>query len=520
VPATSLEIELKLKVDRKDIARLRRRLEPFGPARSLQLESRYFDTPQRALAAAGYALRVRRTGRGSTSETVQTLKRELAAGALAQRREWQTIAPDGRLDLARFPADALPAGLDAGDLAALRPLFTTRFQRSTWTVAHAQATLEVALDEGEIRAGTARSPLCELEIEVLAGGGEAAISFALELLGAHTGSTTGSMRRGLALRPAVESKAERGLKLAGAPDPQARPAATPADAGAVAAGIGPGDDVANAVRRVVANTCSILLRNATGIESSDEPEFVHQARVCLRRLRECLRLLGDAAGFPAPLLDELSFVARGLGTARDADVLALETLPAIIGALGRAPANQVEHTARLAARARSRARADLRRLIASPRFARLALDLLAWSASPPPATLPAAGRKLQTAAPQAARKEYKRWLDSVRHAARMTIRERHRARLSTKRLRYALELLQAASPETAQRWLRGLRKLQDQLGEYQNAAVAVAALRRHQGPSSWRSRLEQQLVRRMKDAASRSLPRLRKLRRAAPPVEG
>ncbi len=62
--------------------------------------------------------------------------------------------------------------------------------------------IEVALDVGEVRAGERRQPLCELELELLAGPADALFVLARRIA------------RSLAVLPAHLSKAERGWRLA------------------------------------------------------------------------------------------------------------------------------------------------------------------------------------------------------------------------------------------------------------------------------------------------------------------
>src|SRR5215813_4491941 len=81
------EIELKLELRPEDAARLgtlkslpRARL---GIPKAEQIVTVYFDTPEFALRRAGLSLRLRHAG----ARRIQTVKSELAGGALADRRE-------------------------------------------------------------------------------------------------------------------------------------------------------------------------------------------------------------------------------------------------------------------------------------------------------------------------------------------------------------------------------------------------------------------------------------------------
>ncbi|MCA1978290.1 MAG: CHAD domain-containing protein, partial [Thiobacillus sp.] len=65
------------------------------------------------------------------------------------------------------------------------------------------------------------------------------------------------------------------------------------------------------------------------VPPEDDIEYVHQARVALRRLRAALRLYRREFALPPELLAGLRTLAGALGPARDWDVLCTETLPAI-----------------------------------------------------------------------------------------------------------------------------------------------------------------------------------------------
>ena len=60
--------------------------------------------------------------------------------------------------------------------------------------------------------------------------------------------------------------------------------------------------------------------------ASDDIEYVHQARVALRRLRAALRVFRRVCGVPQALLDDLRTLVAALGPTRDWDVLCHETL--------------------------------------------------------------------------------------------------------------------------------------------------------------------------------------------------
>ena len=447
------EIELKLAIVARDLASLRRRLARLGAGTTAELDNVYFDTAGHLLRGNRMALRVRRIGR----RWVQTLKTETASRALSQRGEWEVPAPRGRLDLGRFPPTPLASLLQAHPDARLLPVFRTGFRRTIWVADN--GAIEVALDEGEIVAGERREPILELELELKSGAADALYRLALEL--------SGKGRQAPALRPAVESKAARGYRLA------AGEIVVPAKANARAVVGEPRPDatLAAALRGVVERGTTLLLANAVGVAGGADPEFVHQARVAVRRMRSSARLLGSSTGWPVGIDDDLRWIARRLGTARDWDVLQTQTLPALAEALPEAAKRLSEPVLAL----RGRNDAQLASALASPRFARLALRLLRWSNVPADES----GPTLTSAAQRRLARLHRRLFESAAFFVALPVEEQHRVRIRAKRLRYALDLFAVALPaKPTARYVEKLADLQDQLGALNDAVVAASLVPR------------------------------------------
>jgi inorganic triphosphatase YgiF len=456
------EIELKLAVPAAALTRLAGRLRVLGTPQVAQLDTTYFDTAERLLGRQGMALRLRRQGR----QWVQTLKSGDAMAALSARGEWEVLAAARRLELERFPPAARKALAAAGlaDLQspALRPWFRTRFRRTAWLVEHDAAQVEVALDEGELIAGRRRAPLCELEFELKAGSPAALLSLALQIVAPKRGAP-------LPLMPFPESKAARGARLARA----AGPTVAKAQAPRINAGLQESMRAAAALRRVLHNGLDVLLANAAGLASSDDPEFIHQARVALRRMRSAVRLLGKDADLPAALVQEMHWIAGALGPARDADVLLHDTLPPLLAAL---PAEMHAAAATLQAAARARqdaARAAARAAVQTARFALFALRLMQWCGS----AAPARGPRLASLAPRRLARAQGRLLEAGQFFCALSPAERHRVRILAKRLRYAVDLFACALPERrAATYADAIAQLQDRLGQLNDAAMALEVL--------------------------------------------
>jgi len=209
------ETELKLSLAPEAVeALLQHPLLAAAPRRQ-HLSNTYFDTDDLALTRQKVAVRERRVG--DTTQDEQTLLTVKTAGesqqGLSRRREWEAPTQPGRFDFAALVDDAALAAALTALAAQLVPVFTTDFERLSWRLvvadgladSVANADIEVALDRGAIlvnrRGRTARTPICELELELKSGDAAALMTLAEQLQTATP------------LTPTDESKAARGYAL-------------------------------------------------------------------------------------------------------------------------------------------------------------------------------------------------------------------------------------------------------------------------------------------------------------------
>lgn len=160
------ELEIKLSLSPADVEAACEWLLTQPEARdegSQWLENRYYDTPDAVLNRRRIALRVRRKG----DRYIQTLKTrgEYVEGAHS-RQEWEWPLPGRDLDLGLLAYTPVEQGID---LTELRPVFETNFARREIMLLERGTSIEVALDGGEIVAGTQRRPLHEVELELKSG---------------------------------------------------------------------------------------------------------------------------------------------------------------------------------------------------------------------------------------------------------------------------------------------------------------------------------------------------------------
>ncbi|VWB29138.1 haloacid dehalogenase [Burkholderia lata] len=225
------------------------------------------------------------------------------------------------------------------------------------------------------------------------------------------------------------------------------------------------------------------LGNEGGVLEQDDPEFVHQMRVALRRLRTLMRffpLFADRQ-WRDTLGVDLRWLASLLGTVRDWDVFATESLPALIAADG----GDGEWNGTLdAARAQcAAARVELRQALHSARYARLTLGWLEWLSS---LALPPAEDGDAPSLRRHATKRVRRLFGHLYASPSLTSLDtaaRHQVRIDAKRLRYALEFFASlASRRTRTETVKTLTRVQSVLGEANDTMVALHHLEKLAAP--------------------------------------
>ncbi|KPQ01945.1 CYTH domain-containing protein [Marinobacter sp. HL-58] len=172
------ELEIKLSVAKPDLDRAVAWLlgQPnTRESETLQLGNTYYDTPAGDLNRQKTALRIRKMG----DRFIQTLKTrgEFVDGA-HRRQEWEWPLIGTKLKMGLL-ADT-PVGQSV-NLAELKPVFETNFERRVVMIEQGASLIEVAVDSGEIKAGGQSRPLNEIEFELKAGDASALLTWARRL---------------------------------------------------------------------------------------------------------------------------------------------------------------------------------------------------------------------------------------------------------------------------------------------------------------------------------------------------
>ncbi|PKO88200.1 MAG: inorganic triphosphatase [Betaproteobacteria bacterium HGW-Betaproteobacteria-10] len=447
----SIEIELKLQLSAKTAKKLANHplLAELQPQK-MHLLNTYYDTPKLDLHAQRIAVRFRKKGE-QWLLTVKTA--EPASGGLAVRNEWETPATPGNFDFSPVDADQIRQFLEAAS-TQFEPVFTTDFRRQIWHVPFGESLIELAVDRGSIESRGKSTPICEIELELRRGKVEDIFSLTRKLQEQHD------------LHPAIASKAERGYQLyldAPLRPFKAKPAPVNDQMTPVAA-----------FRSIALGCLEHFQRNEKGLHEGAEIEFVHQARVALRRLRSAIKLFAPVLPqeFVTAYSQTWQTLASALGEARNWDVFLAETLPPIQAAF---PENRDIRTLRNEARRRAKAaRRAIIRILAVAEYPRLLVEftsaIYTLSDTLPMPLKDFADERMSSHARRAKKL-------ATRHAT-LTVEDRHSMRISFKKLRYTLEFFAPLlPPKHLSPYLIALAQLQDELGLINDHVTAATLIK-------------------------------------------
>jgi CHAD domain-containing protein len=209
-----------------------------------------------------------------------------------------------------------------------------------------------------------------------------------------------------------------------------------------------------------------LRAHEAGARAGRDPEHLHEMRVAVRRLRAILRASRDLfdARWVERLRSELDWLGGRLGLVRDLDILDAYLRPRL-AALEGAEHRAGQRVLRRLSADRARAQADLNAALDNPRYPRI-LEQLETFLSRPPALAS------DVSLPDVAATEWKRLRKAVQKLpGRPSADDLHAVRIKVKRARYAAELARAAAGERGKRFINQAKKLQDILGDLQDAVV-------------------------------------------------
>jgi CHAD domain-containing protein len=496
-----------------------------GRARSTQLEDRYVDTRDGALAKAGFAVRLRQSG-DDTIVTVKSLAFTEGDGGSVSRDELEgpadRVAPPAEWEASDARAFVLE---HAGD-APLVERVTIRQLRHRRMLRSGESTVELSLDEVDVvsRGRIVRS-FTELEAELVKGDSsllsdlarrldtesglarsdhsklEAALAAIEGSNGSAVGSATGQTKpRRNRPKPAADDAGSdsRNGEAGGAPG---EAGGAPGEAGGapgeaegghgepeaprLIVGKSPGvvaeDHIAEAGRKVMRFHLARMIEREPGVRSGKDIEDVHKMRVATRRQRAAWRVFGEAfrKKRTKAYRNGLRDIARRLGTVRDLDVQ-LEGVDAYRADLPVAEQRAIEPLLADWRQHRDDARVLLMRELDSPGYGRLIDDYLDFVRTEGAAVSPvsaASPHRVRDTAPSriwASYEQVRAYEPVLRWADTPTL---HELRIASKWLRYSLEFVQETLGDESAPLIQKVTNLQDHLGLMNDADVSGSMAR-------------------------------------------
>ena len=448
------ETELKLRITPENLARLRRhalfRTHQITPPVTHHLHNIYYDTPKLDLHKGRMALRLRRVG----GRWLQTLKGGgQVMGGLHQRNEWEAPVPSAKLDFSVFEAAVLDENLPHPLRKHLKPVFVTDFHRTSRMLQWQGAQIEVCMDHGEVKTAERGTPISEVELELKSGDPQQLFALALTLLDIVPFELEGI------------SKAEQGFRLL------TGYIASPVKAKAPE--LCAEDSVAAVLQTLIWSCLLHLQQNLHGALHTADPEYLHQMRVAIRRLRVVLRITEKLHADPelSALREALAACGIGLGKIRDWDVFiaAQEVRQAQMHLPG------FEALLAHSVTARDVCYADLRGDKQQRALQRLMLRFAIWMNSPywQQVTL----HKVTDYAIRHLHRLMKRYRLASQHLDELDAAGLHALRIQAKKLRYSAEFFASLfEMQKAKSFMAALSEVQEVLGNMNDGEVAQRLL--------------------------------------------
>jgi triphosphatase len=458
-----VEIELKLLVDANSLADFNDAPVVSANARNKgarkHLKSVYYDTPERTLWRNGLTLRVRQNG----ARFVQTVKTEFRDDPL-RRGEWEASVPSMTPDLALampFVPEKLRTEIES---SRIEPVFTADIRRHQRMLELPSGTVEIAFDQGVIKAGDRSMPVSEIELELKSGSASAIHELALRLC--EHGD----------VRPSIRTKSARGFDLAADTPPSAkRPEKLRLD---------PAIALDDAFATILRSCLKHLLEAVPAAEDGRDPDGIHQLRVSLRRLRAALDLMRSVGSLSRleQLRADARWFAHNLSAAREWDIFETETLPTV--AKGCPTIAGFEALGYIAEKRRSAAYNKVRMVLNDRRCATFIIGLggwieaRGWRSDVAPENLGQLAEPTTNFAHRMLSAQHAKVLKRGKHFKSQTAEERHHLRLAVKKLRYVVEFLLPLYDlgKPARRYSQKLAELQEELGSFNDMATTASLL--------------------------------------------
>ena len=341
--------------------------------------------------------------------------------------------------------------------SALSPIFATKIRRVTRLLNVNGSRIEMALDEGSVRAGRKTELISEVELELKRGK-------VLDLfkLAKRIGSLTPA-------KLAFKSKSERGYELLADATVPARVAGEINLKSGMSTGKAFQVIGRSILRHVVDNKSAVRKGNSEG---------VHQMRVGLRKLRAAISIFAELLddGQTERIESEVIWMTGELGPARDLDVY-IKTRIEPLRKLRPRKIGLREFAGDVAIR-RTSAFRKMKQAIDSPRYRSLIIDILQWIEAGEwlKRSKIRACRPVHRFAAKSLAQQCTKVLRKQKGVAEFDNRQRHKLRIRFKKLRYSCEFFGSLfdsrkMSNRRRRFIDCLADLQDNLGALNDISV-------------------------------------------------
>lgn len=439
---------IRLSLDPTDISALLQHPLLASQPKRQRIHLTHFDTPDKTLAGLALSVQEKRILRKTTLSVAQTT---------GELHVWSAPTTPGTFDFATL--------IDAPDIAeqlaqiadSLIPVYVIETRQRQWVVQIRSAQVKVTLEEGQISTGDGTSlrtqGFCEIELQ-LQQGQPAALYGVARLLS-----------RLLRLHPISDDLTQRALSFVAAE------VARPAKANRVK--VDADESVIGVFKQLAWLCLKQLQANEGGIFGVSNVEFIHQARVSLRRLRTALRLFSTE--LPPGFSDKWGLawrdVGEQLGNARNWDVFYTEILPDMEVDLGNSA--DISNLKEFAQTQRKMAHSQAQSWISGRHYS---LTMIAFCEAL--LALPnSKATRISDFADKSLKKRHKRFCRGAEVAHTLNSEERHEVRIDLKKLRYTIDFFESLYPrKQLQPFLRGLAETQELLGRMNDLVTCESLL--------------------------------------------
>lgn len=439
---------IRLSLDPTDISALLQHPLLASQPKRQRIHLTHFDTPDKTLAGLALSVQEKRILRKTTLSVAQTT---------GELHVWSAPTTPGTFDFATL--------IDAPDIAeqlaqiadSLIPVYVIETRQRQWVVQIRSAQVKVTLEEGQISTGDGTSlrtqGFCEIELQ-LQQGQPAALYGVARLLS-----------RLLRLHPISDDLTQRALSFVAAE------VARPAKANRVK--VDADESVIGVFKQLAWLCLKQLQANEGGIFGVSNVEFIHQARVSLRRLRTALRLFSTE--LPPGFSDKWGLawrdVGEQLGNARNWDVFYTEILPDMEVDLGNSA--DISNLKEFAQTQRKMAHSQAQSWISGRHYS---LTMIAFCEAL--LALPnSKATRISDFADKALKKRHKRFCRGAEVAHTLNSEERHEVRIDLKKLRYTIDFFESLYPrKQLQPFLKGLAETQELLGRMNDLVTCESLL--------------------------------------------